>query len=1318
MASFIASNGQTETGLTVSGGEQGVVLFGGTAVDITVLSGGEMEVLSGGQDSNTVLSGGSAFLLGGTAIDTTISSGGNEIISNGGVASASTVGSGGSQTIASGGIAVFTLVSSGGVQTVSGHANDTLLSGGKEIVASGAVASGTVVQSGGVETVQTSAADGFTVVSRGGTEIVFGDASFATISAGGSEKVSSGGALIGATVMSGGTLTVFKGGVANFTLVSAFGGYEYISAGGTAIGTTLSGAGQEMVLAGGLSVSTTMATNGIDSEVIASGGTGSGTNLGAGNFQYVLAGGSAVGTEVGATSTEYVAGRADATQVSAGGALQVSSGGTADFAQISAGGALAIASGGSATGTTILSGGTEFVSSGAHVSGTTLSAGAAIDISYLAYFSGGSAAVVNNLLTINEGGATYTQTLSGSYIGEYFQPSNDGNGGTLITVSGTPCYCRGTHILTDQGEIAVERLKIGDRLMTHAGLARPVMWIGRRSYARSVGAGNHDVLPIRICAGALADGIPHRDLFISPMHAMYLDHVLIPASALVNGRSIVQVDAGDRVDYFHLELESHDIIFAEGAPSESFVDDESRGMFDNAAEYRVSSPRAERPAARYCAPRVEGGELLESVRRGLANRAQTTRSTLRLQGRLDLIERGRISGWACDEVAPDHPVQLGIFDNDVAIGEIVADGYRPDLAAAGYGDGHHAFEFVVPGGLSPALRHRIDVRSVAGGQSLPNSPQFLEPLATVVTEAAVAHTYVTQPESPCRGSLDIVTRERIAGWAQDHERPDASVALQILDKGVLITRVLANRYRPDLAAAGIGQGWHSFDLDIPGGLSAMEGHVIEVRRERDGKRLGEPVSIAAANSFDAGLEQTVAQAVSAVAADCEQERVLSFMLTQTDRLRQQRADVDAQRGVRRNSALLRRRYGLRAADTEPGRRALVIDQRVPELRRDGGSVALLSHMRALKRLGYSVSFVAATEDDAAAALCEAGITHCRAPFYTSVEDVLRRQAGCFDVVYLHRVDIAARYLALARTYAPTARILYSVADLHHLRLRRQAEIEFRPELLAESRRLRLAECTAAWSADAVISHSPVEVEMLRQAVPEAQVYHVPWDVLPAEPTTEFANRMGVALIGNYAHAPNVDAAHFLVESVMPLVWQVDPGITCRLVGREMPKAVRSLARPGVTIVGEVDDLRRQVIDQVRLSLAPLRYGAGIKAKVLESFAAGLPCVMSDIAAEGLPLSSVLRQAVGGDAASLAAAICHFHADEAAHHAAVVAGQSLIRAHFSADLVTAALELALAGGKQDVVTCEPANATLLTESYLGGVLATGKNQMRLASQHLD
>jgi ELWxxDGT repeat protein len=191
---------------------------------------------------------------------------------------------------------------------------------------------------------------------------------------------------------------------------------------------------------------------------------------------------------------------------------------------------------------------------------------------------------------------------------------NPGNIATTYLTA--PCYCPGTLIQTSRGDVPVEILAIGDTVITASGEYRLIKWLGRRSYAGRFLAANPAAQPIRFRAGSLGGGLPRRDLLVSPEHAMFLDSLLVPARALVNGSTIVR-DRVARVDYFHVELDSHDVLLAEGAPSESFMDDGSRGIFHNASEFGVLYPDAPEPGT-FCAPRVTEGYELEAIRRRLA----------------------------------------------------------------------------------------------------------------------------------------------------------------------------------------------------------------------------------------------------------------------------------------------------------------------------------------------------------------------------------------------------------------------------------------------------------------------------------------------------------------------------------------------------------------------------------------------------------------------------------------------------------------------------------------------------------------------------
>jgi glycosyltransferase involved in cell wall biosynthesis len=289
-------------------------------------------------------------------------------------------------------------------------------------------------------------------------------------------------------------------------------------------------------------------------------------------------------------------------------------------------------------------------------------------------------------------------------------------------------------------------------------------------------------------------------------------------------------------------------------------------------------------------------------------------------------------------------------------------------------------------------------------------------------------------------------------------------------------------------------------------------------------------------------------------------------------------------------------------------------------------------------------------------------------------DFARAHTGQFDLVYLHRVETATRCLKLARRYFD-AQIIYSVADLHHLRLQAQSKLdsERASELMDEARHIALQELSAALSADRVITHSVSEAEQLEQLPSIAAVGKVsviPW-VVPATPVqTPFADRSGLAFIGSFAHAPNVDAARWLLNEIMPLVWRKAPDIECLVVGSDLSEELRhELARPRVEVLGRVDQLS-DVFERVRLSVAPLRFGAGLKDKVLRSMAAGVPCVGTAEAFRGMrgvPVA-ITNTCQRETASELAAAIVRMHRDEKANTGCAQAGLSYVTEGYNASRI--------------------------------------------------
>jgi len=265
--------------------------------------------------------------------------------------------------------------------------------------------------------------------------------------------------------------------------------------------------------------------------------------------------------------------------------------------------------------------------------GTTAYGGAYGDgtVFEIPYINGNYASTPATLFTFNgTDGAYPTAGLLTDTAGDLFGTTQAGgtNGdGTVFELtsagfqSQVTCYRCGTRIATPTGERTVESLEAGDLVQTDAGDTRSITWTGHRKVDCRRHPKPERVWPARVSAGAFGPGLPRRDLWLSPDHAVYVNEVLIPIKHLINGTTIAQVPM-DEVTYYHVELPQHDLLLAEGLPAESYLDTGDRSNFENGGKVMWLFPDFSAPTldtamlweTKACAPLIVRGPELEAAR--------------------------------------------------------------------------------------------------------------------------------------------------------------------------------------------------------------------------------------------------------------------------------------------------------------------------------------------------------------------------------------------------------------------------------------------------------------------------------------------------------------------------------------------------------------------------------------------------------------------------------------------------------------------------------------------------------------------------------
>jgi len=314
------------------------------------------------------------------------------------------------------------------------------------------------------------------------------------------------------------------------------------------------------------------------------------------------------------------------------------------------------------------------------------------------------------------------------------------------------------------------------------------------------------------------------------------------------------------------------------------------------------------------------------------------------------------------------------------------------------------------------------------------------------------------------------------------------------------------------------------------------------------------------------------------------------------------------------------------ADIEKDRgihgRVLFIDYTTPRADKDAGSYAAFQEIRLVQSLGYKVTFLPLnmahfgkyTED-----LQKLGVEMVYAPFYSSPESFLEQRGAEFDAFYITRYHVARDVLTKIRTHAPEGRVLFNNADLHFLRELRAAKVTNDKERILNARRVREEELDVISKVDVVLSYNVAEHSII-EAYSEchAKVIQTPWVVDIPKHLPPLANRSGLTFLGNFAWGPNADGVIWFAREVMPLLRKKKGSLILSIYGAELSKEIVALDSTNVKPIGFVQDVA-EAFDTHRIFVAPMRSGAGLKGKVLEALARGVPCILSPIAAEGIGL---------------------------------------------------------------------------------------------------
>ncbi|PNS09232.1 glycosyltransferase [Solilutibacter silvestris] len=383
--------------------------------------------------------------------------------------------------------------------------------------------------------------------------------------------------------------------------------------------------------------------------------------------------------------------------------------------------------------------------------------------------------------------------------------------------------------------------------------------------------------------------------------------------------------------------------------------------------------------------------------------------------------------------------------------------------------------------------------------------------------------------------------------------------------------------------------------------------------------------------------------------------------------------AEAARITRKALTLARGSASPEATHSSSEKQILIIDRALPDPSLDSGSVRLVEIIRLLGEMGWSVTFIADTIPPAQSGkIVVGGVEFC----VDSIGNLPRWLAAhreSLGAVWLSRFQTVLKHAPLIKALAPGVRILFDTVDLHFVRERRRLEIEGNPQANATAARIRRMEVGAASLADTTIVVSEIEGAALAGFAHDVKIailgnIHVP---LPRDRIPSSNHRSGLLFIGGTQHAPNRDALAWLACELFPAIRARLPDIELHVVGAIEDRELAQFSTHGIVFHGHVPNLE-PYLSGCRVSVAPLRIGAGVKGKINTAMSHGIPVVATSIAIEGMHLTDGGDVLVGDDAESFAHAVARVYDDAEMWEHFSRAGALNVAEHYSPDLAKTAL----------------------------------------------